>query len=84
MFAPLIYLVDGMVRKEAKASEKRVALSMAMKYDRRCSEIVGFFQRSIFTYKITLLFDVLFGQTYFCLTFLLSEKSNCIERYARI
>jgi len=41
-FAPLVYSVDGMACKEAKAFEKRVASLLASKLDRRFSEMVGF------------------------------------------
>ena len=39
---PLVYSVDGMACKEAKAFEKRVASLLASKWDRRYSEMVGF------------------------------------------
>ena len=41
-FAPLVYSVDGMACKEAKAFEKRVASLLASKWDRQYSEMVGF------------------------------------------
>ena len=41
-FMPLVYSVDGMACKEAKAFEKRVASLMATKLDRQYSEMVGF------------------------------------------
>ena len=41
-FMPLVYSVDGMACKEAKAFEKRVASLMASKLDRQYSEMVGF------------------------------------------
>ena len=41
-FVPLVYSVDGMACKEAKAFEKRVASLLASKWDRRYSEMVGF------------------------------------------
>ena len=41
-FVPLIYSVDGMACKEAKAFERRVASLMASKWDRQYSEMVGF------------------------------------------
>ena len=41
-FMPLIYSVDGMACKEARAYEKRVASLMATKLDCAYSEMVGF------------------------------------------
>ena len=41
-FAPLVYSVDGMAAKEAKAFEKRVASLLAEKWRRHYSEMVGF------------------------------------------
>lgn len=41
-FAPIVYSVDGMACKEAKAFEKRIASLLASKMDRRYSEMVGF------------------------------------------
>jgi len=41
-FTPLVYSVDGMPCKEAKAFEKRVASLLASKWERRYSEMVGF------------------------------------------
>ena len=41
-FVPLVYSVDGMACKEARAFEKRVASLLASKLDRRYSEMVGF------------------------------------------
>ena len=41
-FVPLVYSVDGMASKEARAYEKRVASLLATKWDRRYSEMVGF------------------------------------------
>jgi len=41
-FVPLVYSVDGMACKEARAFEKRVASLLASKWDRRYSEMVGF------------------------------------------
>ena len=41
-FMPVVYSVDGMACKEAKAYEKRVASLLATKWDRRYSEMVGF------------------------------------------
>ena len=39
-FTPLVYLVDGLACKEAKAFERRVASLLATKWDRRYSEMV--------------------------------------------
>ena len=39
---PLVYSVDGVACKEARAYEKRVASLLAIKWDRRYSEMVGF------------------------------------------
>ena len=41
-FTPLVYSVDGMACKEARAFEKRVASLLASKWERRYSEMVGF------------------------------------------
>ena len=41
-FCPLVYSVDGMACKTARAFEKRVASKLATKMDRRYSEMVGF------------------------------------------
>ena len=41
-FVPLVYSVDGMACKEARAYEKRVASLLATKWNRRYSEMVGF------------------------------------------
>ena len=41
-FVPLVYSVDGLACKEARAFEKRVACLLAKKWDRRYSEMVGF------------------------------------------
>jgi hypothetical protein len=41
-FVPLVYSVDGMPCKEAKAFERRVASLLAAKWDRPYSEMVGF------------------------------------------
>ena len=41
-FMPIVYSVDGMACKEAKAYEKRLASLLATKWDRRYSEMVGF------------------------------------------
>ena len=41
-FVPLVYSVDGMACKEAKAFEKCVASLLAPKWDRRYSEMVRF------------------------------------------
>ncbi|KAL7524720.1 hypothetical protein ACHAWF_001057 [Thalassiosira exigua] len=41
-FTPLVYSVDGMARKEARALEKRVASLIASKMDRTYSEMAGF------------------------------------------
>ncbi|KAL7523651.1 hypothetical protein ACHAXR_000265, partial [Thalassiosira sp. AJA248-18] len=41
-FTPLVYSVDGMACKEAKAFEKRIASLLASKHDRPYSEMVGF------------------------------------------
>jgi hypothetical protein len=41
-FTPLVYSVDGMACKEARAWEKRVASLIASKMDRSYSEMVGF------------------------------------------
>ena len=41
-FMPLIYSVDGMACKEAKAFEKRIASLLASKWDRPYSEMAGF------------------------------------------
>jgi hypothetical protein len=41
-FTPLVYSVDGMACKEARAFEKRVASLLASKWDRPYSEMVGF------------------------------------------
>ena len=38
----MVYSVDGMACKEARAYEKRVASLLATKWDRRYSEMVGF------------------------------------------
>ena len=40
-FAPLVYSVDGMAAKEARAFEKRIASLLATKWDRRYSELCG-------------------------------------------
>ena len=41
-FTPLVYSVDGMACKEARAWEKRVASLIASKMDRTYSEMAGF------------------------------------------
>ena len=41
-FMPLVYSVDGMACKEARAFEKRVASLISTKLDRQYSEMVGF------------------------------------------
>ena len=41
-FTPLVYSVDGMVCKEVKAFEKRIACLLAEKWDRPYSEMVGY------------------------------------------
>ena len=41
-FCPLVYSVDGMACKTARAFEKLVASKLATKMDRRYSEMVGF------------------------------------------
>ena len=41
-FIPLVYSVDGMACKEARAWEKRIASLLANKHDRQYSEMVGF------------------------------------------
>ena len=41
-FVPLVYSVDRMTCKEARAYEKRVASLLATKWNRRYSEMVGF------------------------------------------
>ena len=41
-FTPLVYSVDGMACKEAKAFDKRIASLLASKHDRPYSEMVGF------------------------------------------
>jgi hypothetical protein len=43
-FMPLMYSVDDMACKEARAFDKRVALLLASKWDRRYSEMAGFVQ----------------------------------------
>ena len=40
-FAPLVYSVDGMAAKEARAFEKRIASLLATKWDRRYSKLCG-------------------------------------------
>jgi len=41
-FMPIVYLVDGMACKEARAFDKQVAPLLAAKWDRRYSKMVGF------------------------------------------
>ena len=41
-FTPLVYSVDGLACKEARAFERRVASLLATKWDRRYSEMVSF------------------------------------------
>ena len=41
-FTPLVYSVDGLACKEARAFEKRVASLLASKWERQYSEMVGF------------------------------------------
>ena len=41
-FTPLVYSVDGMTCKEAKAFSKRIACLLAKKWDRPSSEMVGY------------------------------------------
>jgi hypothetical protein len=41
-FTPLVYSIDGMACREAKAFEKRVASLLASKHDRPYSEMVGY------------------------------------------
>ena len=41
-FTPLVYYVDRMAYKEAKAFEKRIACLLAEKWDRPYSELVGY------------------------------------------
>ena len=41
-FAPLIYSVDGMACKEARAFEKRIASLLAEMWNRPYSELVGY------------------------------------------
>ena len=43
-FTPLVYLVDEMACKEAKAFEKRITCLLAEKWDRPYSEMVGYMQ----------------------------------------
>ena len=41
-FTPLVYSVDGLACKEARAFERRIAGLLATKWDRRYSEMAGF------------------------------------------
>ena len=41
-FTPLVYSVDGMPGKEAKAAERRLAALLAKKWSRRYSEMANF------------------------------------------
>jgi hypothetical protein len=41
-FTPLVFSVDGLLGKEAKATSKRLASSLAAKWKRSYSEICGF------------------------------------------
>ncbi len=41
-FTPLVYSVDGMPGKEARATEKRIASLLATKWDRQYSEMAAF------------------------------------------
>ena len=41
-FTPLVYSVDGVAHKEARAFERRIAGLLASKWDRRYSEMAGF------------------------------------------
>ena len=41
-FTPLVYSVNGMACKEARAFEKRVASLLALKWEQRYSKMVGF------------------------------------------
>ena len=41
-FMPLVYLVDGLACKEARAFEKRVASLLASKWERTYSKMAGF------------------------------------------
>ena len=44
-FTPLVYSVDGMACKEAKAFKKRIACLLAEKLDHPYSEIVRYVRR---------------------------------------
>ena len=46
-FVPLVYSVDGMPCKEARAAERRIASLLAAKWDRRYSEMCCFVRRRI-------------------------------------
>ncbi len=46
-FGALVYSVDGMPCKEAKAFERRIASLLAAKWDRTYSEMVGFVRTRI-------------------------------------
>jgi hypothetical protein len=41
-FTPLIFSVDGLIGKEAKAASKRLASTLAGKWKRSYSEVCGF------------------------------------------
>jgi hypothetical protein len=46
-FTPLVFSVDGLLGKEAKAASKRLATSLAAKWKRSYSEICGFIRSRI-------------------------------------
>jgi len=41
-FTPMVYSVDGMARKEARAAERRIAGLLSAKWQQQCSEMANF------------------------------------------